>query len=369
MRTWGILAASWIAACGGSKEGRSEPIVVEQDLDTAQARRDPNDIYSRPRPTPGHGYTPTPARPPTIDVDVYSKPRPDPKPTVKPECIDTNRVVSFDPAKPRACFDGDEDGRADRCVTWQRDGKVASIDGVFDVEDADDDRPEPPVEYRSTDDDDARLSSDGEAVEVCAFDRACIKIMPKLGENGELLVALSDPDLKRGVMLIRDSETSKATLELWDFAAGRLRSRVAMRRLVTDETYDFTAHLGSGVVVALAADPSGHAFGSIFGLDGSFRGELAQGSRTLDIDRTFRQASVLGVVDVRDDNAYVVHLTSLATGGSVGKLRLQRTGMLAVHPLPPHFVAATQWGSDNQLRIDMIDLRTRRHRALSAPGC
>jgi hypothetical protein len=361
-KAWGLLAVVVaLAACGNKKESNKTPIVREEEI-------------------------PPPAQPemrkvvvvddnPSIDDQLMNGSTP--TTPVKAECVDDAAVVSYDPAKLRACFDANGDGEADRCVTWRRDGKVASIDSEFAVEDADAETPrEPAIEYRSDDEnnDDDRITLDGSNVEICPYDRTCLKIMPKLAES-ELQRVLTDPDYKRAVFVVRDFEGGKGSLEIWDLATGRLRTRAAMKRLVADETYDFTAHLGSGVVIGIADDSSGRALGTIFGLDGSFRGELAQGSRNLDIEKTFRHAGVFGIADIgpvdTDDKPYVVYFHNLASGAAAGKLSIQRDDDgdddLAFHTLPNGFVAIKQFGE--QMRIDMFDLRTRTNRVLFAPGC
>jgi len=359
-KAWGMLAVVLFAGCGKKEEVSKAPIIREEEIPRIEQPQlpKPSDIAVDDIITPQHDKVA-----PVAPADP------------KPECVDEATVVSFDPAKLRACFDSNDDGQADRCVTWRRDGKVQAIDTVFAVEDATaKEEPEPPVEYRSDLDnnDDERISLDGMQVEVCPFDRACMKIMPKVGD-GELQTVLTDPDYKQAVFLIKDYDGDRATFEMWDLAAGRMRARAAMKRLVTDETYDFSAHLGSGVVIAIADDSNGRALGTIFGLDGGFRGELAQGSRNLDVGKTFQHAGVFGIVDVgpldADDKPYVLYLHSLATGGALGKFTIKRddVGDLSFHPLKNNFVAVTQWGE--QLRIDMIDLRTRSNRVLFAPGC
>lgn len=354
-----MLAFVVVAGCGQRDEppAKRAPIVHEEEI--------PPPVQPAPPVQPDVAVDDVPA--PAAIIDQAAKGGQDPK----PECVDEATVVAFDPGKLRACFDSNGDGQADRCVTWRRDGKVQTIDTVFAVEDADArEEPEPPVEYRSDVDhnDDERITLDGTTVEICPFERTCIKIMPKVGD-GEIQTVLTDPDYKRAALLIRDGE-GKGTLELWDLAGGRMKARTAMKRLVADEPYDFSAHLGTGVVIAIADDSNGRALGTIFSLDGGFRGELAQGSRNLDIEQTFRHAGVFGIVDIGapgPDKPYVLYLHSLASGGALGKFTIKRDGELSFHPLPNGFVAVTQWGE--QLRIDMIDLRTRTNRVLFAPSC
>src|SRR5688572_26042508 len=108
-----------------------------------------------------------------------------------------------------------------------------------------------------------------------------MKFKPKM-TNGEIHLLLIDPDYKRAVIVVNDFESQKGFLEIWDLEDGKLRTRATMKRLVDDETYQFSAHLGSGVVVAFADDSNSCALGTIYGLDGSFCGEVAQGSRNLD---------------------------------------------------------------------------------------
>lgn len=361
MRTaWGLLAFVLLAGCGSKKD--NSPIIREEEI-----------------PPPKQPEPPKPA-PPSIDDELMNnRAVVDPAPTAavpdpKAECVDAGSpVVSFDPAKLRACFDTNHDTEADRCVTWRRDGKVAAIDTMFAVEDPDAKEPaEPAIEYRSDEEnnEDQRITNDGNQVEICPYDRACMTIMPKVGE-GELEQVLTDADYKHAVFLTKDYDNQKGMLEMWDLASGRMRARVTMKRLVTGETYDFSMHLGSGVVIAIASDSDGRALGTIYGLDGGFRGELAQGSRNLDADTWFQHAGVLGVVDVgpydSDEKPYVLYLHSLANGGALGKFSIKRVGELTFHAFSRSFVAVMQWGE--QLRIDMIDLRARTNRVLFAPRC
>jgi hypothetical protein len=356
---WGIVAVVLIAGCSSKKQDKS-PIVREEEM---------------PPPT----QPVIPEAPADNNDDPAAVPPDPPSPDApKPECVDESTVVSWDPGKLRACFDSNGDEQADRCVTWRRDGKVAAIDTEFAVEDADaKDEPEAPIEYRTDieNNEDERISNDGASIEICPYDRACMRIMPKL-PNGEIQSVVTDPEYKRAVFVIKDFGTEHGIYEIWDLAAGRMRTRSLMKRLVTDETYDFSARMGSGVVIAIATDSNSRALGTIFSADGAFRGELAQGSRNLDLDKTFTSAGVFGIVDVGaidsdDEKPYVLYLHSLSSGGSIGKFSIKRDADgdddLSLTTLKHGFVAVTQWGE--QVRIDMIDLRTRTNRVLLAPGC
>jgi hypothetical protein len=361
-RAWGFVAilVVVVVGCGEKKQDKPvdrAPIVREEDM--GQAFKPDIDI-------------PTPQVQDETVVDPSASARVDNEPDPKPECVDESSLVSFDPGKLRGCFDTNGDDQADRCVTWRRDGKVAAIDSVFQVEDTDaPEEVEPPVSQRSDSEnnDEERITFDYNTVEVCPYDRTCVKFMPKLGDN-EVQGVFTDPDYKRAVLLIRDGD-GKGIVEIWDLATGRVRARMPMKRLVDDETYEFSAQLGSGVVVALASDTNGKTLGTIFGVDGGFRGEVAQGSRNLDIDKMFNHAGVLGVVAVEDDKPYVLYLHSLATGGTMGKFTIKRddtAGDPSFHTLKNGFVGVTQWGAE-QVRIDMIDLRSKTNRVLFVPSC
>jgi hypothetical protein len=352
---WGLVAVAMLG-CGEKKQAQDKaPIVRELDLDEVK----PAD--------------PPPEAEPAAVVDSQPAPPDPPAPAV---CIDHGKILSWDPAKLRACFDGNDDGERDRCVTWRRDGKVASIDTEFAVEEADAKEPtEPPVEYRSDEDhnDEDRITLDGNTIEICPHDRTCMRIMPKVGA-GEITSVLTDPDYKRGVFLIKAGDEGKPTIEIWDLAAGRQRTRTPIKRLLDDESYDLTAKLGSGAVIVLADDTNGRALGTIFSFDGGLRGELAQGSRTLDINSMFQHAGVFGIVDVgpidTEDKPYVLHLTSLANGSALGKITIKRvadSNGLSLEVLPNKFVGITQFGE--QLRLDVLDLRTRTTKIFFAPGC
>ncbi len=362
---WGCLVAGLVlSACSGKNDDRQDhrPIVRTEDLGNVAPKQ-------APAPTDEVAVAPVPEP---------AEPQPAAAPPTKPECIDQSTVISFDPAKLKACFDSNGDEQADRCVTWRRDGKVQTIDTVFAVEDTTaPEETKPPVEYRSDteNNDDERILLDSTAIDICPFDRACMKIKPDLGsidDGGEIQHVLADPDFKRAVMVIRLAGGQKGTFELWDLASGHLRTRFPIKRLVADEYYDFTAHLGSGAVIALATNDSGRALGTVLGVDGSVRGELAQGSRNLDPDLSFTHAGTFGIVDVgaEDTKPFTLYLHSLATGAATGKFTIKRTeagDTLELHTLKNGFVAATQWGE--QVRIDMIDLKSRTDRVLFAPGC
>lgn len=356
MSKWGLFAVVLVAACSSKKdESNRAPIVREEELPPAQPIQPTAPAVAvAPQPEP-------PIDPPAVTRDV------------KPECIDHGELVSFDPSKLRACFDTNGDADADRCITWRRDGKVQLIDNVFAVEDTADDKPASPVEFRSDSEnnDDERITLDGGIVEVCPYDRTCLKMVPRV-DDGDISHVLTDPDYKRALMVIDDGE-GKGIFEMWDLGSGRLRSRLQLKRLLDDTHYDFSAHLGSGVVIALATDENNHALGTIFGIEGGLRAELAQGSRNLDPDLSFTQSGVFGIVDIGpfegEDKPWVIYLHSTASGASLGKFSIKRleNAELTLTPLPNGFAGAIQWGE--QLRIDMIDLRSRTNRVLLAPSC
>jgi hypothetical protein len=341
----GFLAVVLLAGCGNKKEVDRSPIVREEEM-----------------PPPKQPVIPPPADE-TIDEQLMNG---------------TAGVVAPTPTDPKPeCVDSNGDDQADRCVTWRRDGKVSAIDTTFAVEDVDvKEEPDAPIEYRSDQDnnDEERITLNGNSVDVCPYDRTCLRIMPKT-HDGEIQTVLTDPDYKRAVFVIKDYESQNGTFEMWDLESGRMRTRAVMKRLVADETYDFSAHMGSGVVIAIADDSNGRALGTIFGLDGSFRGELGQGSRNLDVDKSFHHAGVFGIADVgpwdSDDKPYVIYLHSLASGGSVGKFTIKRDTDgdedLSFHKLKNGFVGVVQFGE--QMRIDMIDLRSKTNRVLLVPGC
>jgi hypothetical protein len=356
MSKWGLFAVVLLAACSGKKEEAQKraPIIREEELPANEPVQ--------------------PAEPAVAADPLPPEDPPVAKPDPKSECIEQGELVSYDPVKLRACFDTNTDGDADRCVTWRRDGKLQSIDNTFAVEESDA-KPEvtPPVEYRSDteNNDDERISLDVSAIDICPYDRSCMRIMPRL-DGGEISHVLTDPDYKRAVIVV-DGGDGKGIFEMWDLGAGRLRSRLQLRRLLADTDYDFSAHLGSAAVFAIASDENSHALGSIFGIDGGFRGELAQGSRNLDADLSFTQSGVFGIVDVGpvdSEQPWVLYLHSTASGGPLGKFQIKRLGHaeLGLTPLSNGFAGAMQWG-DDQLRIDMIDLRARTNRVLLAPSC
>jgi hypothetical protein len=346
---WGLVAIAMLGCGEKKKQEDYTPIVREVDLDEVK-----------------------PAEPPPEPAAVVDSQPAQPDPPPVQDCVAQGTVVSWDAAKLRACFDLNDDGSPEHCVTWRRDGKVASIDTEFAVEDADaKEPPEPPIEYRTdtVNNDDGRIMAGETRVEVCPYDHACMRFMARADD--EVVSVLTDRDYRRGVFLMK-AGAFKGAVEIWDFSANRLRSRTPLKRLVEDETYDFSAKLGSGVVIALAENSAGRTLGAIFSLEGGLRGELAQGSRTLDGQKTFHHGGVFGIVDIGpedSDKPYVLHLVSLANGSALGKIAIKReaNAELSLDTLPNNFVGITQFGE--QLRLDILDLRTRTSKVFFAPGC
>lgn len=356
---WGLVVVAMLG-CGDKKAQQDKgPIVREVDLDEVKAAE--------------RAPEPAPVAATVDDALLANQDKVAPPPAA--ECVDKAKVVSWDPAKLRACFDSNEDDAPDRCVTWRRDGKVTSIDTEFAVEDADaKEPPPPPVEYRSDTDnnDEDRITVGDNSIEICPYEHACLRIMPRT-DNGEVLSVLTDRDYKRGVFLMKDGD-DKPAFEIWDLVAGRLRTHAPIKRIVEGETYEFSARLGSGTVIGFAEDAGGRAFGSVFSLDGAPRGDLAGGSRNLDLEKTVQHAGVFGIVDIGPEDQekpYVLHLVSLATGAAIGKVTIKREdggdGDLDLDPLPNSFVGITQFGT--QLRLDVLDLRSRTTKVFFAPGC
>src|SRR5687767_12120188 len=93
---WGLVAVA-VLGCGDKKQDHS-PIIREVDLDKG-------DPWLDVKPT-------DPVRAPTAVVDdtVPSEPAPVDPPPAAAECVDHGKITSWDPAKQRACFDGDDDG-------------------------------------------------------------------------------------------------------------------------------------------------------------------------------------------------------------------------------------------------------------------
>lgn len=346
MRIAWVLVA--VLGCKGKEPPpRPDPIARELDLDTGDAAV----IAPAPNAEPAN----EPAN------ETANTPPGDAAPPVN-ECIGIATVESWDPVKQRACFDNN------LCVTWKR-GALDAFEVKYTVEDDDAEPAEPAPDFR-TDDNDTRIHVDADDIQICPPDRACMRIVPDVGD-GELQLVVTDPGYKRGVFVMREAEAHTGALEIWDLAAGRRKARVPYKRLDADDTYELSAQLGSGAVIALATASNDRTLGTVLSLDGGLRGELAQGSPNLDLVKSFRAGGLFGIVDVGPpDNAeapYVLHLVSLASGAAVGKLVIKRESTLSLDVLPNGFVALTQFGEHT--RIDMLDLRTRRISALVAPGC
>lgn len=365
------LAVVLLVACGSQREDRSPEVereAVERARKSLEVARDelrappPMQDLSNRRPPPP---PPDPA-PRTVPVQPV-------QPAPPASCLSSGTVVSFEAgATLRACIDSTFDGAADRCVRWRPNGTLIGIDPLVDVEA----KEEPPelVTYHSDSEhnDDSRIELSGGVIDICPYDRACMKLMPRLDDR-EIQHVVTDAEYNRAAIVVREADGKQGYVELWDLDRGRRYAKAPFRGLVRDQGYSFSVKLGSGAFIALAErDGDGAISGAIHGLDGGYRGALGGGSHTLDATRTLQAGGQFAIVDPQtDDKPYLLHVHDLATGGATGRFVIARdedaTDGLQLHKLTPGIIGAAQWGK--QLRLDVIDLRTRTARVLRAPAC
>lgn len=340
----------------------------EQLADLRRLEESIHQRMSRPDPLP-------PPDPPPPQQQQQPRPPQQPAPS---ECISSGTLVSFEAGSAlRACFDRNHDGDADRCVRWRPDGQPLPYDPAVDevaiVEETEETPPEPTT-FHSNDEhnDDERIEIDGQSITVCGYDRACARFMPRLGDEDAIEAVVTDADYQRAAITVTTGSGKRGHVELWDLDRGRRYARLAFRGLVADASHTFTVRLGRGALVAFAANDSDHTVtGAIHGLDGGFRGLVGGGARKLDLDGTVLTAGVLLVGEQpADRKPYVLHAIDLATGAP-GRFVIPRvddtTDELELEAVSPGVVGAVQWGK--QLRLDVLDLRTRGMRTLRVPTC
>lgn len=317
----------------------------------------------------------------SVSPDMRPQPPPDPQQQrplpAASTCLDSGTVVSFEAGSVlRACFDRDADGVPDRCARWRPDGRPIPYDpGIDEAHSAE--APEEtaePIVFHSdtTNNDEARIELTGTAVEVCPYERACLKLMPRIPDNHTLAEAFTDAEYRRAALVISDSAGGHAHAELWDLDRGRVYAKLPFRGLMREIEYTFSLRFGRGALVALAsAAADGTVAGAVYGLDGGFRGMLAGGARSLELDGAIETAGQFVILEEQPDKRpYVLHAVDLATGAQ-GRFPIARADESAtwimLHKLRSGLVSTVQWGK--RLRLDVIDLRTRAQRTLFAKGC
>jgi hypothetical protein len=367
-----LAACAVLAACGPSRHEEQDP-------------------WLAPRAEPAVPRQPEPPPPEYADPDPWLAPRqpdppppPDPPPAPAPQqpkplksCLESGSITSFEVrAVLRACFDQDGDGTPDRCVRWRPDGKPLdydpAVDDAVEVETADEE-PEPVTFHSdSQHNDEGRIELDGGSVQVCAYERACTKLMPRVGDNLTILEVLTDPEYHRAAISMPASDGPSGRVELWDLDRGRLYAKLPFRGLMSEIEYTYSVKLGRGALIALASsNVESSVSGAVYGLDGGFRGMLAGGARPLDLEGAIETLGQFVILEEQPDGKpYLLHAVDLATGAA-SRFPIARVDEAAaaveLRKLRPGLVTALQWGK--QLRLDVIDLRTRAQRTLRAKGC
>lgn len=276
----------------------------------------------------------------------------------------------------RACFDQDGDGMTDRCVRWRPDGQPLDYDPAVDNvinPPLTEDIPEPVTFHSdSQNNDDGRIEMDGSTIQVCPYERACVKLMPRVGDSFTITDVLTDPEYHRAAIIMPGYGGPPGHVELWDLERGRVSARLPFRGLMSDIDYTFSVKLGRGALLALASSNVEHSVsGAIYGLDGGFRGMLAGGSRSLDLEGAIETNGQFVILEAQPDGKpHLLHAVDLATGAA-GRFAIPRAGEaateVALRKVASGVVAAVQWGE--RLRLDVIDLRKRAQRTLHVKGC
>ena len=367
------LAVVALVACGSQRGDRPldderdarERDAIERARRSLAAARD--DLPTPPTLRDLANQPPAPRRPlPPAPAPAPVRALPD------PTCLPAGDVVSFEAgATLRACFDVTGDGQADRCARWRPGGALQGIEPF--VEDEGAEPREDPITFHSDSEhnDDTRIDLNGGVVEICPYDRACLKLMPRI-DDGELPHAVTDADYHRAAFVVRTSDGKQGGVELWDLERGRRYAKLPFRGLRRDDEYSFSVKLGPGALIALAERTADSSIaGAIYGLDGSYRGALGGGSPTLDGESMLETAGLFAIVDPQTDaRPYLLHVVDLVAGGAAARFVLARepeAEAVKLHRVAPGVIAAAQWGK--QVRLDVIDLRTRAARVLRAPAC
>lgn len=338
---------------------------------------------SPPQGTTSHDVAEEPGDPPPLPVDPSlpagpPKPpdptRPRPPVTIAGQCLTQSErmVVRLVGDDLRACVDSDGDDTIDRCARWQH--ASAAWRGFEDAEALDETAPHLPIAFGDNADD--RVEQVDNQLEVCPPDRVCTKLMPKLpDEDGEITGFDADRTYRTLAIAMRAGLTTSGHVELWDLVAGRVRTRVKLRRLVEDVEYSFDVRYAGPTLIAIAVRTDNDlGQGVIAGPDGAVRGELANGSRYLATD-SFHELSpgTLGVLDLEAPGVpYAVYTHSLATGRVLKKFVVEMDmdgddDDTRMYQVTPTLLAVVQWSAE--LRLDLIDVASGRQRTYRVQAC
>lgn len=372
MRTAVIAAVVVCAACGPSerKHDDDDDDRYRFDFDLVQKGA------QRERPDPGR-FSQDSQQTPPMQQDLQPPPKP-PAPPVRDACIAHGTVdkVRYAADKVYACT-------ADACASWSKStGKYLKTEAVFAVE-ADDHAADTPatVDPPDPEADDARVTSDGDAITACPEDRACLRFMPRLADGATVDAVRGDAKHRAVAVSISTSEVKDAHVEVWDLEAGRLRARVKYPALAEDQTYTFPVRAYGDAFVALAKrDDNARATGMVLGLDGTRRAVLANGSAWIDVDQLVDLGGTLAVLDMGEPGKpYSVYLHALPSGALVGKTTIPMIGSdddVSLVKMERGMLGVAQWKSDGgtsstsdaKLRVDILDPKAG-SRVFVAPGC
>lgn len=358
MRGW-LPCLVLVAACGSKEEKPPQPaprdLPAEAPVDAKPLVIDPNGPLAGP-----------PAPPPD---PLARTPVPAPPPTVAGNCLAESETmaVMVDGDTLRACVDTDFDDVLDRCAKWS---KSLGIPRGF--EDSDEEIPHKPLAFE--DDEDERIEHIDPAIEVCPPDRICVKLMPKVPDDGEVSSMGADAAYRMLAVGITDELGVAGHVEVWDLVAGRLRTKVKLRKLEEDVEYTFAGRFVGNALLAVAIrDDNDMGQGAIHGIDGSFRGELANGSRFLDMGSIHELTpGTIALLDLEAPGVpYAVYTQSLSG-------RVQRKFVVPMdmdgddddahlHKISNTMLAVSQWSLE--LRLDVIDLSTGKQTTFRVPSC
>ncbi|MBA3541927.1 MAG: hypothetical protein H0T79_20090 [Deltaproteobacteria bacterium] len=317
---------------------------------------------------------------PIPDPDPVKK-LPAPSPLTQPRpstCVDLGVITSLKMrgTKLRACVDSTSDGDPDQCVMWERaSAKLVTVEQIFSVED--DDTPTPLGTPGNPDPDaeDPRITQDGDAVEACPPDRVCIKFMPALAD-GETIDGMRGDARHRAVaMVMSDSDSKNPRTEVWDLAQGRVRGRAKLTGLEEDIEYGYSMRsFGESFVAIAKRTDNSHAVATLLGLDGARRALLANGSRFVDAEQLIELApGQLAVLDLAPAGIpYNVFVHSLGSGGTLAKFVIAMDGDgddddVQLLKLDRSTLGVAQWSEE--LRLDLLDVRSSTMRGFTVPGC
>jgi hypothetical protein len=334
-------------------------------------------VPEQPAP-PSQAFVPAPTsrpvRPPKLAAPPVPPAPPPPAPLVIPtDCVKQGTVTAMEVrgATLIACIDLNSDGNADQCVEWNRlTGRVAKIESI----DAVDSAPAVVTDDKPDTDTDDRVTQDTNAIDVCAEDRICVKLMPRLGDSATIDNVRADAAHHSVAVTISDGDSTNGRVEFWDVANGRLRTRVKLAGSDADASYTFAAQAyGDALVSIVTRSDNSLSTATLYGFDGRRRAALAGGSKYLQADQILQLAP--GAIAVFDQGAparpFNVYVHSTASGAVLARFTVQMTddGQDAAFlmKIDRSTLGVVQWS--NELRVDVLDSRSGGDKTLKAPRC